>query len=190
LSHIAFGMSNDSSLVPADCNSFDYLCAARFTADTDIGGWGVASAFITTSFITIIAAALNAIFPAQCAWYRFRHWRHTNYASAHAPPRGLPHELWPRSYSVYQVTYQALDALGKLQLTTGTAILITGFVDFAQTSYYHRQLIMTYWQLTLNSYWAAYSLEYSFDHDKQSFRFERQWRLEFSLVSPWLLFSE
>ena len=33
-----FGMSNDSSSVPADCYDFDYLCVAKFKADADIGG--------------------------------------------------------------------------------------------------------------------------------------------------------
>lgn len=159
-------MNNDSLSVSADCYSFGYLCAAKFDADADIRGWGVASAFIITSSITIVAAAFSSIFPAQCAWYRFQQWRHSNYVSAHAPTQGLPQELFPWGYAIYQVTHEALRPLRKLQLTTGTAIVITGFVDFANTTYYHRQLIITYWQLTLNSYWAADSLEYSLDHNR------------------------
>lgn len=38
---------------------------------------------------------------------------------------------------------------------TGTAIIIAGLGQLPEISYYHEALIVQYWQLTLNSFWAA-----------------------------------
>lgn len=64
----------------------------------------------------------------------------------------------------------ALDILCDIQVTTGTAIIISGFARLQSMSYYHQRFIVSYWYLALNSYWAARAgvLHQDIDEQKDS----------------------
>jgi hypothetical protein len=49
----------------------------------------------------------------------------------------------------------ALDILCDIQVVTGTAIMIAGIVQRDSSTFYHQQIVMNYWFLALNSFWAA-----------------------------------
>lgn len=42
-----------------------------------------------------------------------------------------------------------------LQAVSGVAIMIAGFAQWHTITFYHEQLVMYYWWLTLNSFWVA-----------------------------------
>ncbi|PQE18914.1 hypothetical protein CJF31_00010425 [Rutstroemia sp. NJR-2017a BVV2] len=71
----------------------------------------------------------------------------------------------------------ALDRLCDLQLITGTAILIAGIAELHTMSFYHQSLVLSYWLLTLNAFWAARAGYLSSDHygNDRSFYFWTRW---------------
>ncbi|PQE10864.1 hypothetical protein CJF30_00009015 [Rutstroemia sp. NJR-2017a BBW] len=71
----------------------------------------------------------------------------------------------------------ALDRLCDLQLVTGTAILIAGIAELHTMSFYHQSLVLSYWLLTLNAFWAARAGYLSSDHygNDRSFYFWTRW---------------
>ena len=48
-----------------------------------------------------------------------------------------------------------LDPLCDLQAVTGISIIVAGWVQIDTIDYYHQELVMAYWWLTLNSFWAG-----------------------------------
>jgi len=60
----------------------------------------------------------------------------------------------PRTRKVAQ---SSLDILCDIQVITGTAIMIAGIAQRDSLTFYHQQFVMSYWFLTLNSFWAARS---------------------------------
>lgn len=48
-----------------------------------------------------------------------------------------------------------LGPLSDLQAVTGLSIVIAGFVTHRTISFYHEQLVLSYWTITLNSFWAS-----------------------------------
>jgi hypothetical protein len=56
-----------------------------------------------------------------------------------------------------KVVRSSLDILCDIQVVTGTAILIAGIVQRDSLTFYHQQFVMSYWSLTLISFWAARS---------------------------------
>jgi hypothetical protein len=71
----------------------------------------------------------------------------------------------------------ALDRLCDLQLVTGTAILIAGIAELDTMSFYHQSLVLSYWLLTLNAFWAARAGYLSSDHygNDRSIYFWTRW---------------
>ena len=61
---------------------------------------------------------------------------------------------YPRTRNV---TQNSLDILCDIQVVTGTAIMIAGIAQRDFLTFYHQQFVMSYWFLTLNSFWAARS---------------------------------
>jgi hypothetical protein len=66
---------------------------------------------------------------------------------------------------------QLLAPLCDLQVATGTAILIAGLAQDHKLTYYHESLIASYWNVTLNSFWAAQlsTTKYDYVGDLPSF---------------------
>ena len=59
---------------------------------------------------------------------------------------------------------QLLAPLCDLQVATGTAILIAGLAQGHKLTYYHEALISSYWNVTLNSFWAAQLSNNKYDY--------------------------
>ena len=80
------------------------------------------------------------------------------------PSIGLPHEstgeIARRSPEENdsrwtKVAKGILAPLCDLQAATGTAILIAGLAQGSNLTYYHELIVASYWNITLNSFWAA-----------------------------------
>jgi hypothetical protein len=54
-----------------------------------------------------------------------------------------------------EVAKGILAPLCDLQVATGTAILVAGLAQGSRLTYYHELIIQSYWNITLNSFWAA-----------------------------------
>jgi hypothetical protein len=54
-----------------------------------------------------------------------------------------------------EISKGILAPLCDLQVATGTAILVASLAQGSNLSYYHELLITSYWNITLNSFWAA-----------------------------------
>ncbi|KAI6322108.1 hypothetical protein MCOR29_004901 [Pyricularia oryzae] len=63
--------------------------------------------------------------------------------------------MGPGLESIAKQTREFLGNLCDLQILTGLAITIAGWTQHATISYYHQQLVLAYWSLALNSFWAA-----------------------------------
>ena len=50
---------------------------------------------------------------------------------------------------------QLLGHICDIQVVTGLAIMVAGLAQWNRISYYHEQLVTLYFQLTLDSFWAA-----------------------------------
>lgn len=48
-----------------------------------------------------------------------------------------------------------LSCLCDLQVITGVGIMLSAFAQWHVITYYHEQLVIQYWNLTLNSFWAV-----------------------------------
>ena len=59
---------------------------------------------------------------------------------------------------------QLLAPLCDLQVATGTAIIIAGLAKGHELTYYHESLIASYWNVTLNSFWAAQLSNNKYDY--------------------------
>jgi hypothetical protein len=87
-------------------------------------------AFIITAWITILASTMASL------------------------------RRWKMIKSPYFIRFAlgAEDLLGPLcdlQAITGAAIIIAGFSQWQTITYYHRELVGSYWYLTSNSFWSA-----------------------------------
>lgn len=65
------------------------------------------------------------------------------------------------------VSKRVLDSLCDLQIITSTAILIAGLSQYPDITFYHEQLVISYWSLTLNSFWAAKAGDFLNDPDRE-----------------------
>ncbi|KAJ6071559.1 hypothetical protein N7499_009573 [Penicillium canescens] len=114
-------------------------CVAHIEADPDIAGLGVMYAFITTAFITVAVATIPA-------FNELRYCRRTKknpltnfeyhtqrYRELHLPP-------------LVSGAIRLLKCLCDLQIITATAILIAGFVQWPEISFYHSQFVIEYWK--------------------------------------------
>jgi hypothetical protein len=88
------------------------------------------SAFIITAWITILASTMASLRNSKTITSR----------------------------SFIRFALGAEDLLGPLcdlQAITGAAIVIAGFSQWQTITYYHRELVGSYWYLTSNSFWSA-----------------------------------
>lgn len=115
-------------------------------------------AFIVTAWLTILISALNAWYPTKDSIVRFRHWKkERQLVDSDKTPFKWPYRSLPWAE---KLTDLYLFSLCDLQLITGTSILIAGFAQWNTITFYHRQLVLDYWFLALNSFWAARAGKY------------------------------
>jgi hypothetical protein len=107
--------------------------------------------FLATAWLTIIVAAMPAFFD-------FYQWtqEHLNPTAANGEPLGLdesPDTI--QRPEIVKKSERILGPLCDLQAITGLSIVIAGFVTHDAISFYHEQLAVSYWNITLNSFWAS-----------------------------------
>jgi hypothetical protein len=152
---------------------FNCYCNATIHADPDIAGPGVMTAFIFTGWFTLFIAAIPG-------WHRFladleefnnrRKERelpngnvqpphtHENAGQLRTPSNTLEGQSGTDNNDEPRLKVAAdklLETLCDLQLATGTGILIAGLAQGENLNFYHEGMIASYWNLTLNSFWAA-----------------------------------
>lgn len=113
----------------------------------------VMTAFVITGWITTFMAAVAA---ADTEEYKQFILELTTWAIAHGISKGSG---WPRAVTNMQVpirvAHHLIAELCDIQIVTGLGIVIAAFPQLSTITYYHQQLIVSYWNMTLNSYWAA-----------------------------------
>ncbi|KAJ9206511.1 hypothetical protein DTO164E3_752 [Paecilomyces variotii] len=136
--------------------SSDYICKAEIAPDPDISGLGVFSSFIVVTWITIFVAGVPAIYEAVEI---FRS------------------DLDLQSFGIIAAKFQKLiGPLCDLQVITGIGIIIASWSQIHTINYYHEQLVVTYWWLTLNSFWAGRVNYLDFDVEDDDIRIlQRTW---------------
>jgi hypothetical protein len=87
----------------------------------------------------------------------------------------------PRSQKFAELT---LDSLCDIQVVTGSAIIIAGLVEINTMTFYHQQLVMNYWFLTLNSFWAGRMGDLNQNEDNDDWQY---WTRETAIVCTVLL---
>ena len=102
--------------------------------------------------ITIVIAACNASFEGLDVFRRFQHWRRERHLFVTQRTKFQNSPWHPLFKSIIE---SALDGLRDLQLVTGTAILTATFPQWHTIPFYHQDLVVCYWFLTLTSLRAA-----------------------------------
>jgi hypothetical protein len=65
-------------------------------------------------------------------------------------------QIFNRNMAITEIAVKnALDILCDVQVVTGTAIMIAGIVQKESLTFYHQQIVLNYWLLTLDSFWFA-----------------------------------
>jgi len=98
-----------------------------------------------TAWLTILVACVPAFYETR-DW-----WRGIVPSLAFGPGLSRP------KYALEVIARQLLDALCDLQTITGLSILLAGLTQTPGITYYHQELVMDFWYLTLLSFWAARS---------------------------------
>ncbi|KAG0127099.1 hypothetical protein HOY82DRAFT_672276 [Tuber indicum] len=164
--YCGYDIPTESLGYPFNCN-----CNATIYADPDIAGPGVMTAFLFTGWFTFLVAVIPS-------WHRFLAdlKKFNNRRKGRAPNENVqpprPHQSadqpgTPPNASEGQsrtntneprlktAADKLLETLCDLQLATGTGILIAGLAQGENLNFYHEAIIASYWNLTLNSFWAA-----------------------------------
>lgn len=142
-------------------------------------------AFLTTAWFTIIVAAVPAFFDF-CQWTQKPFGSSTRSAgtttspalvvettNAHPNPttangEPLRPDESPDTSQRPEIINKFEGLLGPLcdlQAITGLSIVIAGFVTHDTISFYHEQLVVSYWNITLNSFWASRTEFMNLDDD-------------------------
>lgn len=149
--------------------------------------WQVAASFLFVSWLTIILAAILAAHDAKLAIRRFTNWREgrararlkdaatVSTSTTQTPPS--PQEEGPTTITVDNTTtaesdlpptlhklIQLLGHICDIQVVTALAIIVAGLAQWTRISYYHEILVTLYFQLTLDSFWAARVNYMDFSH--------------------------
>ncbi|KAJ9397815.1 hypothetical protein DTO282F9_5335 [Paecilomyces variotii] len=154
--------------------SSDYICKAEIAPDPDISGLGVFSSFIVVTWITIFVAGVPAIYEAVESYqnpqkrYLFRATRECQTGRQYPVFRS---DLDLQSFGIIAAKFQKLiGPLCDLQVITGIGIIIASWSQIHTINYYHEQLVVTYWWLTLNSFWAGRVNYFDFDVEDDDIR--------------------
>ena len=68
---------------------------------------------------------------------------------------------------IFSAARKLLDALADLQAITGIGILVSGLAQVDTITFYHQELVISYWLLTINSFWAIRPEYMSEDEDPE-----------------------
>ena len=109
--------------------------------------------FLVNAWITVLVAFVPAYYALAEWWYHINleggTWRRIlQFSSERAGPAKPLHVAFEASRTL-------LGSLCDLQILTGTAIVIAAMAQLPELSFYHEQIAMSLWWITLNSFWAA-----------------------------------
>lgn len=121
--------------------------------------------FLSISWITVLFAAVVAEYEFA-EWWRSKPWRVwewlEDYLVRQAPAASRERLKLQVSRSgpdrrpeYVKKANQLLKPICDLQLITGVGIIVAGFSQLPTITFYHEEQVMSYWYLTLNSFWAA-----------------------------------
>ena len=127
--------------------SMNFVCNATTDSDPDIAGPGVIVAFIATAWITLFVASVPA-------FYQLLDWLNEMRAKLRPSVSTITKRPTETPYFA-EMADRLLGSLCDLQVITGTAIVVAGLAQLPTISFYHQNLAINYWWLTLNSFWAA-----------------------------------
>ena len=127
--------------------STNFACNATTKADPDIAGPGVMASFLATTSITVLVAVVPA-------FYELLDWL-----------RMMKGKLWPSSPVISnrsamtpflaEAATRLLGFLCDLQIITAFAIVVAGLAQYPRISFYHENIAVNYWWLSVNSFLAA-----------------------------------
>ena len=127
--------------------SINFDCNATTKADPDIAGPGVIASFLATASITVLVAMVPA-------FYELLDWLSM-----------IKGKLWPSSPAISnrsamtsllaEAATRLLGFLSDLQIITAFAIVVAGLFQYPKISFYHENIAVNYWWLSVNSFLAA-----------------------------------
>lgn len=157
--------SNGSTLYCNGSYTMNWVCNSTIKADTDIAGPGIIASFILVSWITLFVALIPAYYDLLEFLNRAQEWNWHSLTMIHEKRRSTEHLRRTnrlrstlrsdRTALLRKTAFNMLGSLCDLQIVTGLAIVIAGLAQIPAITFYHESLAMSYWWLTLNSFWAA-----------------------------------
>jgi uncharacterized protein with PQ loop repeat len=123
------------------------------------------TAFLTAGWITMMLAIL--------ATFDRRNQRTQDLetkVTSSTPPDPLNAQVSPapKLFSrIFGAARKLLDTLADLQAITGIGILVSGLAQANTITFYHQELVSSYWLLTINSFWAIRPEYMSDDNDHE-----------------------
>ena len=116
-------------------------------------------AFVVVSWVTVIVASVPALREAiEKEAYVLRSRARGNQNITPGIPQDPERQSNVKTtpfQSIAKKCEKLLDPLCDLQAVTGISIIVAGWVQIDTIDYYHQELVMAYWWLTLNSFWAG-----------------------------------
>lgn len=146
--------------LPDDCS-----CVAPFFANADFAGAGIIASFCFLTWLTILVAAIPTFYSLQQSWRDASHPRRFQHFAADALQlHGNKNNITPFEQAlnrpntqpyVVAISKSLLIALTDVQVVTGIAFILTGLVHIKIITFYHEQIVVNLWWLTINSLWVS-----------------------------------
>ena len=129
-------------------------CNASIKADPDLAGPGIMLSFVLPAAITIAIAVLRAsiVFISE---YGRGAVEQAAASLADIPPDTLRRRIWRQKNGLLSVCDTLLMSLCDLQVLTGGALVVAGFIQGPALSFYHEGIIVRYWWLVMDAFWCV-----------------------------------
>ncbi|KAK8131825.1 hypothetical protein PG984_008263 [Apiospora sp. TS-2023a] len=133
-------------------DEFGYFCNGTWEGDNDIAGIGVLFGFIIFAYITLLVSIFAAGFETVEWWKDSNNegrWRSLAGISTHtARPIESTHKL-------HLICLHLQGRLCDVQIVTGAGIVVAALAQWETITFYHEQIAINCWWLTVNSLFAA-----------------------------------
>ncbi|KAK8018998.1 hypothetical protein PG991_008188 [Apiospora marii] len=135
-----------------ESEEFAYPCYGTWKGDSDIAGIGVLLGFVIYAYTTLLVSIIVACFETV-EWWKDSHnegrWRWLATTSTLANrPIGSIHKL-------HLICSHLQGTLCDVQIVTGAGIVIAAFMQWDTIPFYHEQIAISCWWLTISSLFAA-----------------------------------
>lgn len=143
----------------------NWECNSTITANADIAGPGIIVSFVLVAWISIFANMVLAFYDLleflSCA----KRWKWRSSTSISGILGAINHlrrttqlrkvSNLDRTSLLRETASNLLEPLCDLQIVTSLAIVVAGLAQIWTLSLYHESLAISYWMLTLNSFWIT-----------------------------------